>query len=88
MNALSFVLVRSGDYLHLMSVHVSGIDEGSNLDDLVTWELETRNMHSIESHEIAIENSENRFMSNDQEIVLFALQLEDDGFKSNSEVVI
>lgn len=58
------------------------------LDNLIAWKLEARNMHSITSHQIAVENSKDRLMSNDQQIILLTLQFENNWFKSDSKVVI
>ena len=69
----------------LRRVVVGGRDD---LDDLVTGELERGNVGGRASHEIAVENAEDGLVSDDEEIVLFALELEDDGFEAYGEVVV
>lgn len=58
------------------------------LDDLIPRKLQEGDVGSITSHEIAIQDSQDAFMGDDEQIVLLSLQLENDWFKTNSEVMI
>jgi len=60
----------------------------TRLDDLVAWEFQLGNVHSITGHKVAIENSENRLMSNDEEVVLLSFELEDNRFEANRKVMV
>ena len=60
----------------------------TDLDDFISRELQLGNVHCITSHEIAVQNTENRFMSNDEEVIMFTFQLEDDGLKTNGKVMV
>lgn len=60
----------------------------THLDDLITRELKERNVCSIASHEVAIQDPQNTLVCNDEQIGLFPLKLENNGFQSNSQVVI
>lgn len=71
-NALGLVLVRSRN----------------NLDDLVAREGERRNLHSGAVHEVGIEDAEDGFMSDDKEVVLFALELKNDRLEADCEIMV
>lgn len=58
------------------------------LDDLIPRKLQEGDVGSIASHEIAIQDPQDAFMGDDEQIVLLSLQLENDWFKTNSEVMI
>jgi hypothetical protein len=60
----------------------------TNLNDFVTGELEAWDMHRIAGHEIAVEDSKNRLMGNDEEIILFSFEFEDDRLKTDGEIMI
>jgi hypothetical protein len=60
----------------------------TNLNNLITGELELGNVHRITSHEVAVENSEDGLVSNDQEVIVLSLQLKNDGLKTNGKVVV
>lgn len=60
----------------------------THLDDLVTGELEVGDVHCITSHEIAVQNAKNGLVSNDKEIVLLTFELENDGFETDSQVMV
>jgi len=44
----------------------------TNLDDLVSWEREEWNVSCIAGHEIAVEDTQDGLVSDNQEIILFA----------------
>ena len=56
----------------------------TNLNDLIARELEIWDIHSIASHQVAVENTEDGFMSNDKEIILLSLKFKNDGLKTDS----
>jgi hypothetical protein len=60
----------------------------TNLNNLVAGELETWNVHRITSHEIAVEYSEDRLMSNNEEIVLFPFKLEDNRLEADGKIMV
>ena len=39
-------------------------------------------------HEIGVKDAENRFVSDDEQVILLALQLENNGLQANSKVMI
>lgn len=45
-------------------------------------------MHSVACHQVTVENSENRLMGDDEEIILFTLKLEDDGFEADCQIMV
>lgn len=61
---------------------------GDDLDDFVTWELERGNVASAACHEISIQHSQHGFVGDDEEVVVFAFEFEDDGLKADGEVVV
>jgi hypothetical protein len=60
----------------------------THFDNLVAWELQLGNIHSIASHEVAIENSKDGFMSDDKEVIVLPFQFKDNRLKTNSKVVV
>ena len=60
----------------------------NNLDDLVAWEFQHGDMHSIASHEITVENTQDRLVGDDQQVILLALKFEDYGLKTDSEIMV
>ena len=60
----------------------------TNLDDLIARKFEFGNIHCVTSHEVTIENSEDRLMGNYQEIILFAFKLEDDWFQTDCQIMV
>ena len=55
----------------------------TDLNDLIARELEIWDIHSITSHQVAVENTEDGFMSNDKEIILLSLKFKNDGLKTD-----
>lgn len=47
----------------------------SYLDNFVSREVEARNIGSITRHKIAVKHSEDRFMRDNEKVILFALEL-------------
>jgi hypothetical protein len=39
-------------------------------------------------HEVGVENAEDGFVGDDEEVVLLALEFEDDGLEADGEVVV
>lgn len=72
MNPLGLVLVRRGDYL----------------DDLVTGKFELRDVHGAAVHEVAVEDAQDRLVGDDEEVILFTLELEDDRLETDGEVMV
>lgn len=60
----------------------------THLYDFVTGELEVRNVCGVAGHEVAVEDAEDRLVRDDEEVVLLALELEDDGLEAHGEVVV
>lgn len=58
------------------------------LYDLISGKGEEWNVGGVASHEITVQDTENALMSNDQEIVLFTFQFENDGFQTDSDIVV
>lgn len=58
------------------------------LDDLVAGELQCWDMHGIASHQVSIQNAKNRFMGDNEEVILLSFKLENDGLKTDCEVVV
>lgn len=52
------------------------------LNNLVARELQLGNVACTTSHQITIEHSQNTLVSNDEQIVLLALKLQDDGLEA------
>jgi hypothetical protein len=39
-------------------------------------------------HQVAVENAEDGFVGDDQEIILLAFEFEDDGFEADGKIVV
>lgn len=50
--------------------------------------MELWNIGGAASHEIAVKDTKNALVSNDEEIVLLPLQFQDDRFKANCKIMI
>ena len=59
-----------------------------DLDDLVARELQAGDVCGGAGHQVAVEDAEDGFVGDDQEIVLLALKFEDDGFETDGKVVV
>ena len=60
----------------------------NNLDDFIPRELKERDVRRGAVHKVRIKNTENRFVGNNKQVVLFALKFKDDGFEADGEVVV
>jgi hypothetical protein len=60
----------------------------NNLEDFISRKREEWDVCRVASHEIAVQYSQNTFMGNDKEIVLFTLEFEDNRLKTDSYIVI
>jgi hypothetical protein len=59
-----------------------------DLDDFVARELQAGDICGGAGHEVAVENAEDGLVGDDQEIVLLALEFEDDRFEADGEIVV
>ena len=59
-----------------------------DLDDFVAGELQRGDVAGGAGHEVAVEHAQDGFVRDDEEVVLLALQLEDDGLEADREVVV
>ena len=64
------------------------ISAAAYLDDLISWERQVWYISSITGHEVAVQDSENTLMSDDQEIILLSFELQNDGFETDSDIVV
>jgi len=71
-DALGRVVVRSGD----------------DLDDLVAGELQAGDVCGRASHEVAVQDTEDGLVGDDQKVILLALELENDRLETDRKVVI
>lgn len=69
----------------LGGVVVRGWDD---LDDFVAGELQGWDVGGGAGHEVAVQDAEDGFVRDDEEVVLFAFELEDDGFETDGEIVV
>lgn len=67
MNALRLILIRRRD----------------DLNNLIARELELGDIRGTAVHQVRIQDAEDRLMRNDQEVVLLALELENDGLEAD-----
>ena len=58
------------------------------LDNLITGKLEFGNVCCIACHEVPVKHTKHGFVGDDQEIVFFALKLENDGLHAYGKVVV
>lgn len=87
------VLRAAGDHLGVEAGDVDAlglvlIRGGEDLDDLVPRELELGNVHGAAVHEVGVEDAQDRLVRDDEEVVLLALELEDDWLEADGEVVV
>lgn len=57
-------------------------------DYFVPWERKVRDIGGIASHQVPVEYSEHALVSNYQQIILLSLQLQNNWFKPNSDIVV
>lgn len=72
MNTLGLVLIRGGN----------------DLDDLIARKFEFGNVHRAAVHQVGVQHTENGLVSNDEQIILLALKLEDNWLEADGEVMI
>jgi hypothetical protein len=72
MDALGRVVIRGRD----------------DFDDLVTGELQAGNVCGRASHQVAVEDTEDGLVGDDQKVILLALELENDRLEADRKVVI
>lgn len=60
----------------------------SYLNNLIPRKFQERNIGGVTSHQVAIQDPQDTFMGNDEQVILLSFQFQDDWFKANSEVVI
>lgn len=73
--------------------YIDGVGELSQglrtyFDDLVSWEVETGNVGCVTGHQVAVQNAQDGFVGNDEKIILFTFEFEDDGFEADGKVMI
>lgn len=66
-------------------VVVRGWDD---LDDFVAGKGEVGNVSGGAGEEVAVQDAEDGLVGDDEDIVLFPLELENDGFEADGQVVI
>jgi hypothetical protein len=66
-------------------VVVRGRDD---FDDLVTGELQAGDVCGGAGHQVAVQDTEDGLVGDDQKIILLALQLENDRLEADRKVVI
>jgi len=59
-----------------------------NFDDFVSGELQAGDVCSRASHQVAVQNTKNRLVGDDQKVILLAFKLENDRLETNGKVVI
>lgn len=59
-----------------------------NLDNLVTRELKLGDVHRAAMHEVGVKHTQDRLVRDDEQVVLFALELENDGFETDGKVMV
>lgn len=60
----------------------------NDLDNLITWELQLWDVRGAASHQVAVEDTKNTLMRDDQKIVLFTFKLENDRFKPDCKIMV
>ena len=53
------------------------------LNDLITGELELGYVGRVAGHKVAVQDAQDGLVRYDEEVVVFALELEDDGFEAH-----
>lgn len=54
------------------------------LDDLVPWEGQKGNICGVACHQITVQDSENTFVSDYKQVILFTFEFEDYGLETDS----
>lgn len=58
------------------------------LDNLITREFKIGDVGGIAGHQVAVQDAQHRLVRDDQKIILLTLQLENDRFKPDCEIMI
>lgn len=61
---------------------------GTYFDNLISGKFEFGDISSIASHKIAVQDTKDRLVRNDKQIVLFTLQLKNDWFHAYGKIMI
>jgi len=78
-------LVQIWDVDVFGAVVVAGWDD---LDDFITWEFESGDVAGRACHEVAVKHAEDRLVRDDEKVVLFAFEFENDGFEADGQVMV
>ena len=87
-DSLGFVVIRRGDDLLGSEQKSQCTHHQAHLNDLIARKGEERNISSVASHEITIEDSKNAFMGNNEQVILLSFKLKYDRLQSHCEVMI
>lgn len=60
----------------------------NDFDDFVARELKVRDVVGGAGHQVTVEDSQDGFVGDDEEVVLFAFKLENDRLEAHGEVVV
>lgn len=60
----------------------------NDLDDVIAGEFEAGNFHRRAVHQVRVEDTEDRFMSNNEKVGLLALEFENYGLETDCKIVI
>ena len=70
------------------SLRIVLVCRGYDLNDFVPRELKLRNVSCTAVHQVGVKDAQYTLMSNDQKVVLLALQLQNDWLQSDSQVMV
>jgi hypothetical protein len=87
------VFWTAGDQLLRQALDVDALGRvvvggGDDFDDLVAGELQAGNVCGGARHQVAVQDTEDRLVGDDQKVILLALELENDRLETDREVVI
>lgn len=82
------ILWRTGDVLRVKTGDVDAlglvlVGGRNDLDYVIPRELKLRDVHGRAVHQVGVEDAEDRLMGDDEEVVLLALELEDDWLQAD-----
>ena len=63
-------------------------DEYTYLDNLIARKLEIGNVHCVAGHQIAVKNAKYGFVGDNEQIILFTLEFENDWLEAHSKIVV
>ena len=64
------------------------IRRGDNLDDFVARKIDHWNISSRAMHQVGVEHTKHRLVSDNEKICLFSFQLKDNGLQANGKIVV